>query len=169
MPSTYLQLLVFASYIIARSIVSAFLGSVLSSGAAYSGHGDGRRTQRVNPLLPIPREFGVKLRDPLTGRDVFFDDCFRYAGDLVDGDMKAGDLVEAKGPRKAYLYAQTWSRAMDEDVAQAKKQVQIARARGVGLKWYFAEQGAADMARERFRDERLKDIVIATMPPRRRP
>ncbi len=142
-----------------------------------TGHGSSERAksyeddvhQRVNPLLPLPRGFGVKLPDPGTGQIVFFDDCFRYAGDLVDRDMKAGDLVEAKGPRKEYLYPQTWSRALDEDVAQAKKQARIAKARGVGLKWYYAEQGAADVARQRFHDEGLGDIVIATMPPRRHP
>ena len=49
--------------------------------------------------------------------------------------MKPGDLVEAKGSRKEYLYPQGWSKAMDEDVAQAEKQSRAAKARGVGLKW----------------------------------
>ncbi len=89
--------------------------------------------QRVNPLPPLPRGFGVKRPDPKTGQIVVFDDCFRYAGDLMDGDMKAGDLVEAKGPRKEYLYPQTWSKALNDDVAQAEKQARIAGARGVGL------------------------------------
>jgi len=52
---------------------------------------------RVNPLAPIPRGYGVNLTDPLKGNQVFFEDCFRYAGDLVDGDMRIGDLAEAKG------------------------------------------------------------------------
>ena len=133
---------------------------------AFAGEDDVHA--RVNPLLPVPRGFGVKVLDPVTGRYVFFDDCFRYAGDIVDGDMQPGDLVEAKGPRKAYLYPQDWSRAMNDDVAQARKQSRAAKARGVGLKWYYAQEGAADMARERFKKEGFDDIVVGTMPPRRR-
>lgn len=123
---------------------------------------------RVNPLAPIPRGFGVKVLDPATGEYVFLDDCFRYAGDLVDGDMKPGDLVDAKGLRKDYLYSKGWSRAMDEDVKQAKKELRAAKARGVGLKWYYAEQGAADRMRERFEREDIRGIVIGVMPLRRR-
>ena len=122
---------------------------------------------RVNLIAPIPRGFGVNVFEPSSGKYVFFDDCFRYAGDLVDGDMRAGDLVETKGPRKEYLYRHPqWSTAFDDDVDQAKKELDAARARGVGLKWYYAEKGAADMARRRFFREGLGEIIISHMPPR---
>ena len=123
---------------------------------------------RVNPLLPLPRGFGVKVVDPLTGRYVFFDDCFRYAGDLVDGDMRAGDLVEAKGPRTAFLYGQGWAGALGSDVTQAEKELRAARARGVGLKWYFAEEGAAMRFRERLEKKKIDGIVVGVLPQGRR-
>ena len=80
-------------------------------------------------------------------------------------------LGEAKGPRKAFLYRheQTWARALDEDVRQAERQLRVTRARGVGLKWYYAEKEAADIARERFKDEELGDITVGFMPPSRQP
>jgi hypothetical protein len=40
---------------------------------------------------------------------------------------------------------------------------------GPGIKWYFAEESAADIVRDEFKkDKRLSRIVIAYMPPRRR-
>lgn len=140
------------------------------------GHGSSERAKayendvhaRVNPIAPIPREFGVNVLNPLTGKSVFFDDCFRYTGDLVDGDMKAGDLVEAKGERYEYLYSKDWPTAMDDNVTQAQNQLEAADARGVGLKWYFAEKGAAATTREWFRGRGLERIVIGYVPPRGR-
>lgn len=140
-----------------------------------TGHGASDRAKdyeadvhaRVNPLAPIPQGFGVKALDPATGEYVFFDDCFRYAGDLVDGDMKPGDLVEAKGERYDYLYSQKWYSMTTQDLAQAEKQLRAADARGVGLKWYFAEEGAAKQARSEFEKAGLERIVVSVMKPKR--
>lgn len=121
---------------------------------------------RVNPLAPIPRGFGVKVLNPKTGKYVNLDDCFRYAGDLVDNDMKPGDLVDAKGPRKAFLYSKDW-KALDEDVDQARNELDAADGRGVGLKWYYAEREAAVIARAKFDEEGLNRVVIGIMPPKR--
>lgn len=141
------------------------------------GHGASREAldyeedvhARVNPLAPIPHGFGVNLIDPQTGAIVYFDDCFRYAGDLVDGDMQAGDLVEAKGERFAYLLSQTFGEGiMREFVNRAWKQKSAADSRGVRVKWYLAEEEAADLVRERFDREGLGDIIVSHMPPRRR-
>ena len=120
--------------------------------------------ERVNPLAPIPNGFAIKLPDPATGEPVFLDDCFRYAGDLVDGDIKAGDFAEAKGPAKAFLYSRSWS--LDDDVKQAAKELRAANQRGVGLKWYYAEPHAAAIARQAFIDHGLTKIVVGIMPPR---
>jgi hypothetical protein len=50
---------------------------------------------------------------------------------------------------------------------QAERQIQIADARGLGLKWYFAEKFAGDYVREQFsKDKELNKIIIAYMPPR---
>lgn len=124
---------------------------------------------RVNPIAPLPPKFGVSLLDPNTGDLVYFDDCFRDAGDLVDGDMAAGDLVEAKGSRYAYLLSQSFGETiMNDFVDQAWREKGAAEARGVRVKWYFAEEAAADLVRKRFAREGLGDIVVAYMPPRRR-
>ena len=140
-----------------------------------TGHGASDRAnayedqvhQRVNPLAPLPSGFGVRLTDPQTGAIVFLDDCFRFAGDLVDNDMRAGDVVEAKGERNDYLYSKLWSGALDDDVEQAQKELRAADAQGVRLKWYFAEQGAADQARAAFAEAGLGRIVISVMPLRK--
>lgn len=128
--------------------------------------------RRVNPIAPLPRGLGISAPDPASrdGKLVYFEDCFRYAGDLVDGDMKPGDFVEAKGPRKAYLYSKSdsWARTLKEDAEQARKQDRVAKARGVGLKWSYAEKEAADIARKRFEKEGF-DITVGFMPPSRRP
>lgn len=121
---------------------------------------------RVNPLVPLPRGFGVRVWNASLGRYVYFDDCFRYAGDLIDGNMKIGDLVEAKGPRKEYLYSHEWARSMAEDYTQAVTQAKTADERGVRLKWFYAEKGAADAARKFFEGKGLTSIVVAHMPPK---
>lgn len=126
---------------------------------------------RVNPLAPIPRGFAVMFMDPKTGEPVHFDDCFRYAGDLVDGDMRKGDAADAKGPRYEQLLSAGGTLAasvMQKLEKQARDQSDVTRALGLGLKWYFAEKGAADYVRGRFKDDGLGEIVIAYMPPRRR-
>jgi hypothetical protein len=81
--------------------------------------------------------------------------------------MKQGDLVEAKGPRYAYLLSQPFGVGIMRDlVVTARKQKAVSDDRGVGLKWYFAEKEAADAVRERFKQEGLGSIVISHMPPR---
>ncbi|MHB8886093.1 MAG: hypothetical protein ACYC5H_13645 [Methylovirgula sp.] len=125
---------------------------------------------RVNPIAPIPRGFAVMLMNWATGRPVHFDDCFRYAGDLVDGDMRKGDLVDAKGEGYEWLFSadgKLASYVMQKLEKQARDQLAVTQALGLGLKWYFAEKGAADYVRRRFEKE-FPDIVIGYMPPRRR-
>lgn len=142
------------------------------------GHGSSERAKdyeddvhaRVNPLAPIPRGFAVALPDPKTGKLVYFEDCFRDAGDLVDKDMAKGDLAEGKGLGREWLLDRTedmQTNMREEFLDQAERQTNIARARGVGLKWYFADARMADYARRLFED-RFPDIVIAVMPPRSR-
>lgn len=125
---------------------------------------------RVNPLAPIPRGFAVMFMSPVTGKPVYFDDCFRYTGDLVDGDMHKGDAVDAKGPGYEQLLMAGGSLAANVMLKleiQAEQQTEVTDALGLGLKWYFAEQGAADYVRKQFEEE-FPDIVIAYMPRRRR-
>ncbi|MHB8887179.1 MAG: hypothetical protein ACYC5H_19265 [Methylovirgula sp.] len=126
---------------------------------------------RVNPLAPIPRGFAVVIMSPITGEPVHFDDCFRHAGDLVDGDMKKGDLADAKGPGYEALLLAGGTLAdsvMKKLERQAEQQLEVTHALGLGLKWYFAEKGAADYVRRRFEENGFGEIVIGYMPPRRR-
>jgi hypothetical protein len=59
------------------------------------------------------------------------------------------------------------SRASDFKLRHCR-QLQVADALGLGLKWYFAEKFAADYVREKFsKDEELHKIIIAHMPPRK--
>jgi len=111
----------------------------------------------INPLQPTPRGWGVNLPDPATGRLVFFDDCRR----------SDGALVEAKSPgfaeklRKSFfidgeIFPKEWTE-------RATKQVRAAGWRDV--EWYFAEPEAADLARRTFgQDERLKKIKVFYLP-----
>ncbi len=125
---------------------------------------------RVNPLAPLPRGYGVNLLDPATGRIVYYEDCFRYAGDLVDGEMQKGDLAEAKGLGYEWRIRAGGDRrkeALEELEVQAQKQLRTADAVGRGLKWYFAEPYAADQVRDYFRDHGLERIIVAAMPPRK--
>lgn len=126
---------------------------------------------RVNPLAPIPRGFAVMFTNPVTGEQVYIDDCFRYAGDLVDHDMKKGDAADAKGEGYEWLLSaggKLTFYVMQKLEKQAEDQVDVTNALGLGLKWYFAEKGAADYVRKRFQDDGFGEIVIGYMPPRRR-
>ncbi|WP_158807509.1 hypothetical protein [Beijerinckia sp. L45] len=123
---------------------------------------------RVNPLLPIPRGFAVRIVDPVTGEEQFPDDCFRYAGDLLDGDMKPGDFADAKG--QGYEQMLRNPKIADFVMAdiedQARRHLRAAEARGAGLKIYFAERGAAELVRDRFKEDKdLKDVVVAYLKP----
>ena len=113
-------------------------------------------------FIPTPNSGGVTRGTLPDAPDIRFRrdgpaGTLRLARTLADGSER---VALAQNQRGVYV---------DEDVAQARKQAGIARARGVGLKWYYAEQGAADAARQRFHDDGIQGIVIATMPPRRRP
>jgi len=108
-----------------------------------------------NPRRPLPRGQAVSLENPLTGKNVAFDDC-------RESD---GTMIEAKGPGFAqqmnYPYFDTSIVPGWEE--QARTQVSAAGSRDVA--WYFAEPEAAEKARQRFRnDERLQKIKIFYVP-----
>jgi hypothetical protein len=90
----------------------------------------------------------------------------------VDGDMKKGDLADAKGIAYSWLLAagkKPTANTMNKLLDQANRQIDVADALGLGLKWYFAEESAANFVRDEFKkDKRLSRIVITYMPPRRR-
>ncbi len=111
------------------------------------------------------------LRDPKTGQPVYFDDCFRYAGDLIDGDMQKGDYADAKGPGYARALRSSFQQqygVMADLLDSAGRQTRAAAAVGARVKWYFAEEEAADFVRERFEKKSFfNDITIGYMRPRK--
>jgi hypothetical protein len=127
--------------------------------------------ERVNPLLPLQRGQAVKVWNPIEDDYVYLDDCFRDHGDLVDGDMKPGDFAEAKGrqyERLLQIHPRTAEGVMAKLRRAGERETGAVRARGAALKWYFAEEYAADYVRKEFAKSKFKDIVISYMRPRRR-
>jgi hypothetical protein len=141
------------------------------------GHGSSDRANdyeddvhaRVNPSNPLARGLAVKLLNPVTGKYVYFDDCFQDHGDLVDGDMQKGDLADAKGERYAYLLQNSFSRqnTVDGLLNQAASQTAAARPQGRRIKWYFAEKGAAADVRDLL-SKGYPNITVAYLAPRKR-
>ncbi len=108
-----------------------------------------------NPQRPLSRGEAVSLENPLTGKNVAFDDC-------RESD---GTMIEAKGPGFAqqmnYPYFDKSIVPGWED--QARTQVKAAGARNVA--WFFAEPEAAAKAREIFGDDdQLQKIEIFYVP-----
>ena len=95
----------------------------------------------VNPGNPTPPLYGVKMFNPLTGKEVNFDDCQRRSGILFD----------YKGPRYAYLLGQKFGKdIMDEFVDRAENQIDAAGPRHIV--WVFAEKDAMDQVEEKFNE-----------------
>jgi hypothetical protein len=98
----------------------------------------------------------VSLENPLTGKNVAFDDC-------RDSD---GTMIEAKGPGYAGLMKSDFlaNKIRDEEwLPQAGSQVAAAGSREI--EWYFAEPEAAEKASRWFTDDkRFQKIKIVIVP-----
>jgi hypothetical protein len=94
----------------------------------------------VNPVDTTPRYWGFQLVDPGTGKFVYYDDCQHTTGMMVD----------AKGPGYASLLTYNWGvrSITTQFLSQSMRQIDAAGSRTVC--WYFAEQAAADFARQLF-------------------
>ncbi|BDV38152.1 hypothetical protein DSM21852_14050 [Methylocystis bryophila] len=100
--------------------------------------------KRINPEDPTPRGWGVNLPDPDsdTSKPVFFDDCRRSDGALIE--IKGPGIAEKLHKRffeEAEIFPKEWKR-------QAEKQVRAAGQHA--LEWYFAESEAEKLAKETF-------------------
>jgi hypothetical protein len=128
--------------------------------------------ERVNPELPLQRGQAVAVWNPIQGKYYHIDDCFRLHGDLVDGDMRPGDFADAKGPGYEQVFKISKGvkeHEMERLAGQAEFQIGAAGPRGAAIKWYFAEEYAADEVREKFSEsDRYSKITIAYMPGRKR-
>ena len=110
-----------------------------------------------NPQRPLPAGIAVSLENPLTGKNVAFDDC-------RESD---GTMIEAKGPGYAglmksdFLADKIWNEGWS---LQADRQLAAAGSRDI--EWFFAEPEAAEKAREWFGgDRKYQKIKILFVPP----
>ena len=110
-----------------------------------------------NPQRPLPAGMAVSLENPLTGKNVAFDD--RRESD--------GTMIEAKGPGYAKLLLDSYmSDEILPDRWQRQAERQIAAAGSRDVEWFFAEPEAAAKAREWFADNRkLRNIKIFVIAP----
>lgn len=111
----------------------------------------------INPEAPLPPGFAVKLLNPVTGKDVYFDDCRRSDGTMVDA--KGTGYLDML--RKSTVFP--WQGVEDKMLAQAKKQLQAAGGRPI--EWHFAEKDAANYVRELFERKDIRITVIHTPQP----
>ena len=110
----------------------------------------------VNPVNPTPRGFGVQLSNPTDGgKMVFYDDCQRQSGILIEAKGTGYAEPILRSPFMAEVFGEAW-------VEQARRQV--AASGGRPIQWHFAEQKAADVAREFFDDNGLKQISVIYTP-----
>ena len=111
----------------------------------------------INPANPTPRGFGVQLLNPTNGRTVYYDDCQRQTGLLIDakGTGYAGPIAR-KNPFMRNIFGAAWK-------AQARRQIEASGGRPI--QWHFAEYGAAEYARELFRDDsELESVTVVYTP-----
>jgi hypothetical protein len=97
------------------------------------------------PPYTTPTGIGFQLANPeLGGKPVYYDDC----------QHATGMMVEAKGPGYAKLLTFTWGKESlaEQWLDQSARQLAAAGSRRV--RWYFAEPGAAEFARELFSNDR---------------
>jgi hypothetical protein len=108
-----------------------------------------------NPRRPLPAEMAVSLENPLTGKNVAFDDC-------RESD---GTMIEAKGPGFAQQmkYPYFDMGILPDWEKQARTQVAASAWRDVN--WFFAEPEAAEKARKLFEnDKKLQKIKVFYVP-----
>ena len=100
------------------------------------------------PNGPTPSGFVYYLTNPETNEAVSYDDCHRLTG----------ILVEIKGLGSFNLISGLRDVMAEKYLKQAHRQV--AASGGRPVVWIFAEQGAADFARELFDANGLKQITV---------
>ena len=88
----------------------------------------------VNPEAPLEPGLAVRLLNPVTGRYVTYDDCYRTTG----------EMVEAKGPGYGDMYRRNNAKLTAGLDAYMLRQAsrQISAGGGRLLEWDFADEGA---------------------------
>ena len=112
----------------------------------------------MNPAAPLPSGFAVKLRNPETGKDVYFDDCRQSDGTMIDA--KGTGYLQMLEKDSDYRWDGVEAKMLD----QAERQLKAAGDRPI--EWHFAEKHVADYVRDLFKRENLPITVIYTPPQR---
>jgi hypothetical protein len=100
---------------------------------------------------PTPRGFGYAFVNPTNGNPVYFDDCHRPSGTMVD----AKGTGYAEHLRKKDFI---WDGMLVEMREQADRQERAAGGRSI--MWFFAEKSVADAVRHEFRDRHHRIRVV---------
>lgn len=117
-------------------------------------------SRMINPQRPLPYGIVPALVNPATGDLVHYDEC----------DEKTGDMIEAKGRGFSGLlsFSQGAESVDRKWLNQSYNEVQAAGSRQVV--WYFAEQDAADYAKQLFvRQGGDREKIIIRVQPAGKP
>jgi hypothetical protein len=120
---------------------------------AYQGY----VSSLVNPQSPLSPGLGVQLWNPVSGKEVYFDEC----------RQSDGVMIEAKGTGYLEMLLKPsyypWMGAENDMIDQARRQLEAAQGRPV--EWYFAEDIVAEYMRDVFRRKNMPIIVKFAPPP----
>ncbi len=102
-------------------------------------------SRMINPQRPLQFGLAMNLVNPSNGKIVHYDEC----------DEQTGAMIEAKGPGfNGLLSFPSGEASVEEDfIKQGNRELAAAETRQVI--WYFAEDQAADCARELFAENGL--------------
>ena len=107
-----------------------------------------------NPQRPLPEGLAVNLRNPMTGRLVYFDDC-------RESD---GTMIEAKGPGFGRMLGSQYLQKVIRERWLDQGRRQSSAAVGRKIDWFIADGEAATVARELFGQESLLNITVRHLP-----
>ena len=138
----------------APALAAAELGAGAAAGTAVAAQGAGRWMRVEESMSPRAAAYQAQI----TGRA---GDAFVLNGVKFDG-FANGVLQEAKGPGYAAFIKdgvfQPWFNGASDLVSQAQRQ--LGAAGGTRIRWYFAEESAANATRALFKARQIQGIDI---------
>jgi hypothetical protein len=110
----------------------------------------------VNPFMPTPPALAYYLPKRFTGEAVEFDDCEQKTGTMIDYKDQYWDILTKPGLGQFIV---------DQLMDRALRQISAAGSRPI--RWYFAEEQAADYVRRLLKayDEGREAIDVQYRPP----
>ena len=106
---------------------------------------------------PLGYGLAVRLRNPVDGGYVYYDNCRLTTGEMIDAKGTGYmNLREKKSPIP-------WLGAEAKMLRQSKRQIEAAQGRPV--EWYFAEKEIADHVRDLFATNNRNVTIIYAPPP----